>query len=244
MSHPCHARRPVALVLLLPFVFAACGGGGVELSANDMQVCYYAHDSDAERVYEHADEADSNGIVDLTADIEMGSSDARDESAMRKITEFCEDSGYDYDKDGRYGRDDERTTEDPAAADDETTTDEPTEASEPSPTEPAVALPTDLWGNGREPGAIEKADLGEHWPFKAARGTLHCVGGNNAPYLEVPGVTDQWYRLTPGASGADDVAEVAKANPPDDEGMQAVLDSFYGDNGLCVTAHEDASVLP
>jgi len=93
-----------------------------------MQVC--AHDSDAERVYEHADEADNDETIDLAAAIEMGSSDASDESAMRKITEFCEDNGYDYDKDGRFGRDDERTKEDQDAADEETT-DEPSETAEP-----------------------------------------------------------------------------------------------------------------
>lgn len=234
--------RPLALALLLSPALAACGGGGVDLTANDMQVCYYAHDSDAERVYEHADEAASDEIVDLAAAIEMGSSDASDESTMRKIAEFCEDNGYDYDKDGRYGRDDERTKEDQAASDEPT--DEPSKSAEPSPTEPAVALPTELWGNEREAGEIEKADLGEHWPFKTDKGRLHCVGGNNAPYLEVPGVTDQWYRLSPGSGGTDDVAEVANSNPPDEIGMQAVLDAFYGDNGLCATAHEDGSVLP
>lgn len=108
MPHP-RLVRPFALALLLAPVLTACGGGGVDLTANDMQVCYYAHDSEAERVHEHADEADSDEILDLAAPIQAGSSDASDESAMRKITEFCQDNGYDYDKDGRYGRDDERT---------------------------------------------------------------------------------------------------------------------------------------
>lgn len=207
-----------------------------------MQVCYYAHDSEAERVYEHADDADSDEIVDLAAPIQAGSSDAADESAMRKITEFCENNGYDYAKDGRWGRDDERTKEDQTAEDEDSG--EPSETAEPSPTEPAVALPTDLWGHGRKPGEIEKADLGEHWPFKTDKGRLHCVGGNNAPYLEVPGVTDQWYILSPGQTGTDDLAEVANSNPPDKIGMQAVLDAFYGDNGLCATNWEDGSVLP
>lgn len=91
-----------ALALLATTALTACGGG-TDLTDNDMQVCFYAHDRETDRVYEHAPDADTTDIIDLAAPIQFGSSEAADESAMRGIQSYCEDNGYDYDKDGRFG---------------------------------------------------------------------------------------------------------------------------------------------
>lgn len=121
----------LGILAVLTTAITACGGSSTDsFTEDDFEVCYYAHGFEAEGVYEHAADATDKDLLEIASAIAPGSSGAADQKAMLDLNELCENAGYDYAKDSRYGRESAKTAELKAAAASRAAQDEAEKAAE------------------------------------------------------------------------------------------------------------------